>query len=102
MEFTARYFYDKFNNIPAKQWTILSIGIPENLECTAPRCALGHSNVISDGQGGWIGSPESSALVKLFGGRRDNDWSVVYSINDSAKTGGGARKKILAKLKSLL
>jgi len=99
MKYNADYFIKKFSKIPARLWTVGSLG--EGLKV---HCALGHCGVKSV-KGRWKHTRESAELTRLFGGRpdcEDGNFSAVYEVNDLKRNGsGGPRDRVLAALRKL-
>lgn len=93
VNFDVDYFIKKFNAIPESD---IGVGLSE-------RCALWHCGVrlIENVKGGYSGTEESAALIKLFGGFRRTDFHAVYSINDIGPIGQQTltpKQRILNKL----
>jgi len=94
--YTKESFIEEFEKIP-----------PSKFGTEITNCALAHCGVQLDASGsGYIGTEKSAALIRLFGGRYDNDYEAVYEVNDGTgqgthKFGDTPKKRILTYLKSL-
>lgn len=103
--YDKEYFIEKFSAIPESLWVRGTITVNLGGDAAA-HCALGHCGVVVN-KGGYVNTPESVALLKLFGATDDADFPAVYRINDwvgiSDRFGDGAtpKERILKYLKKL-
>jgi hypothetical protein len=90
MNYDKEYFIKKFEGIPENE---IGSRYIEN-KCALYHCGINFS--YSDT------TKEAKALIKLFGGKHENDREAVWWINDMAdELGASPKERILNKLKSL-
>lgn len=67
------------------------------------KCALWHCGICRNDMTLYVPTEMSTALIKLFGGEKEDDYSYVYEINDGYDNypGKTPKERILNKLKSL-
>lgn len=78
------YFIKKFEAIPENKWCTgtLAYADPNDPDVGIKYCSLGHCGVRANIHGMYMLTDEAAALIKLFGGIAEDDYGVVWWIND--------------------